>query len=321
MLKTWLTETLGISYPVIQGAMEGLARAPLAAAVSEAGGLGIIAAGTFLTAEDFREEIRKIRGLTNKPFAVNLTMVPRRREVTWEAYIYAALEEGVTIIETSGSSPAPYMEWLRAAGATVLHKASRLKDAAQAAAAGVSAVTVFGTEAGGHVGREEISSLVVIRQAVKTLDIPVIAAGGFADGRGLAAALSLGAHGIMMGTRFLVSRECPLHDSLKQLILDTGAEGTVLVEKTLGNAARVVRTAFAEEVLKAEAAGAGADELSELCSSARTQENYTKGDVDGGLVYCGQAAGLCRDIPAAGEIIKRIVAEASAASSQPSGAG
>lgn len=310
MFKTWVTEELGVEYPIIQGAMQWLARAELVAAVANAGGLGIISAGSFLSAEELRQEIQKTKTLTDKPFAVNFTLMPTRRPIVWEAYINVALEEGIHIMETSGRSPEPYMEWLRAAKVKVLHKVARIRDARTAERLGVDAVTIVGYEAGGHPGMEDVASLVLIPKAVDSLKIPVIASGGFADGRGLVAALAIGAEGVAMGTRFMASQECPVHPKIKEMLLKTGETDTLMVERSIKNAARVIKTNFAQKVLAMEEQGATLEELFPMLDGERIKRSYTSGDTNNSILYCGQAVGLINDIPTAKEIIDGIISEA-----------
>lgn len=310
IFKTWVTEELGIKYPIIQGAMQWLAGAELAAAVANAGGLGIIAAGSLATAENLRQEIRKMKSLTDKPFAVNFTLMPRRRPRAWEEDINVALEEGVGIVETSGRSPEPYMAWLREAKVKVLHKATRVRDALTAERLGAAAVTIVGYEAGGHTGLEEVGSFVRIPIAVDALKIPVIAGGGFADGRGLVAALALGAAGVVMGTRFMASRECPLHPSIKKRLLRARETDTLVLERSIKNAARVIKTDFAQEVLAREARGAKLEELLPMLDSERRRRSYASGDTTSSIIYCGQAVGLIDDIPTVKEIIDSIMRQA-----------
>ena len=310
MLKTWVTEELGVEYPIIQGALLWLSNAELASAVSNAGGLGIIAAHNFPTAEEFRQEIQKMKGLTDKPFAVNITLMPTRRPIPWEEYIVAAIEEGVNIIETSGRSPEPYMELFKAAEVKVMHKVYRIRDAKTAERLGVDAVTVVGSEAGGHLSMEEVASLVLIPKAVSSLKIPVIAGGGFYDGRGLVAALALGAEGVLMGTRFMVSKECPLHPKVKELMLQTGEMDTLLIERSIKNTSRVIRTDFSSKVLEMEEKGATLEELFPMINGKRIKRNYISGDVDDAILYCGQVVGLIDEIPSVKEIIDGIISEA-----------
>ncbi len=311
MLKTWITQELGVQYPIIQGAMLWLSRAELVSAVANAGGLGIMAAGSFFTAEELRQEIRKTKGLTDRPFAVNFTLMPTRRQIVWEEYINVALEEGVNIIETSGRSPEPYMEWLKAANVKTLHKVARIKDAQTAERLSVDAVTVVGYEAGGHPGMEDVSSLVRISQAVDTLKIPVIAGGGFADGRGLVAALALGAQGMVMGTRFMLSKECPLHPKIKELLLQAGEADTIVLERSIRNAARVVNTEFARKVLEMEARGATLEELIPVLDGNRVMRSFlNSGETNDSIIYCGQSVGLIHEILSVKEIIDGIISEA-----------
>lgn len=310
MFKTWLTESLGIKYPIIQGAMLWLSRAELASAVSNAGGLGIINTGSFSSAGEFREEIKKMKNLTDNPFAINITLMPTRRTVNWEEYIVAAIEEGVNIVETSGRSPEPYMPLFKEAEMKVLHKVARIRDARTAERIGVDAVIITGFEAGGHPGMDDVTSLVLIPRAVDSVKIPVIAAGGFGDGRGLVAALALGAEGILMATRFMASRECPLHPKIKELLRQTGETDTMIIERSIKNAARVLKTDFSLKVLEMEEKGATLDELFPLITGSRAKNVYANGNINDSILYCGQVAGLVNDIPTVKEIIEGIVSEA-----------
>ncbi|MFH1169827.1 MAG: nitronate monooxygenase [Chloroflexota bacterium] len=321
MFRTWLTETLEIEYPIIQGAMQWLSRAGLASAVSNAGGLGIITAITFPTAEELRQEIRKMRNLTDKPFAVNVSLMPTQRPVNYEEYIVTALEEGVNVFETSGRSPEPYMPLFRSAKTTVIHKVTRIRDAMTAERAGVDAVTILGFEAGGHPGMEDVTSMVLIPRAIDAVKIPVIAGGGLADGRGLVAALALGAEGVLMGTRFMASRECPLHVDIKRLLLKSRETDTMLVERSLKSAARVLKTDFARKVLQMETKGATLAELLPFISGERARQAYASGDIDSSIIYAGQAVGLVTDIPSVKEIIDHIISEARAAGQRLRGLG
>jgi len=309
-MKTRITELLGIKYPIIQGALQLLARAELAAAVSNAGGLGVIAAASFTTAEELREEIRKTKSLTDQPFAVNFSLMPTRYPVPWEEFMTVALEEGVSILETSGRSPEPYMELLRSAKATIMHKVARIRDARTVERLGVDAVSIIGYEAGGHPGMEDVGSLVLIPSAVDSLKIPVIAGGGIADGRGLMAALALGADGVVMGTRFMASQECPLHSQIKELYLQTMETDTMIIERSIKNAAGVIRTDFSQKVLDMEAKGATLEELLTMLAGERIKRSYASGATDDSIIYCGQVVGLIHDIPSVKEIIDGIINQA-----------
>ncbi len=310
MFKTWVTEALGVKYPIIQGGLLWLSRAELASAVSNAGGLGTITAGSFLSAEEFRQEIRKMRTLTEKPFAVNLTLSPTRHVRNWEESIVTAAEEGVSIFETSGRSPGPYMELFKQAGARVIHKVARIRDAKAVERLGVDAVIMFGFEGGGHTGMDDVTSLILTPGAVDSVKIPVIAAGGFADGRGLVAALALGAQGVVMGTRFMASKESPMHPRIKELLLQTRETDTMVVERSIRNAARVIRTEFSLKVLEMEKNGASVDDLFPFVTGTRMKQSYVSGDASDAILYCGQAIGLIHDMPSVKEIIDGIIGEA-----------
>jgi nitronate monooxygenase len=308
--RTRITRLLGIEYPIIQGAMHWLSRAELVAAVSEAGGLGILSSLTLPTIEELRQEIRKIQSLTNKPFAVNVTLLPTLRPVDYAGYIRAAIEEGVRIIETAGRNPRGFMPQLKEAGVTIMHKVARLRDAQAAEKVGVNAVTIVGFQEGGNPGMDEVASTILVPLAARSLDIPVIAAGGFVDGRGLVAALSLGAEGVMMGTRFMVSRECPLHQDIKERLVQATEKDTVLVMRSIGNPERVLDTEFARHILEIEARGTNIEELAPLVSGLRQKKVLDTGNIEEALLPCGQSIGLINDIPPAGEIVTAAAAEA-----------
>jgi len=310
VFKTRVTELLGIEYPIIQGAIQWLSRAGLVAAVSNAGGLGVISSLTFATPEELRQEIKKTRNMTSKPFAVNVTMLPTSRPVNYEGYFNAAIEEGVTIIETSGRSPEPYMKLLKDAGVKVMHRATRTRDLVTAERVGVDAVAIVGYEAAGHPGMEEVGSLVRIPVAVDVVKIPVIAAGGIADGRGMAAAMALGAEGILMGTRFLACQECEIHPGIKEWLIKLDEADTVLVMKSLKNAMRAVRTEYTEKILNMEAEEAPPQDMIPYLSGLRQKRVYETGDFNDAVMTVGQAVGLIHDIPSAKEIIERIIQEA-----------
>ncbi|MFC1872584.1 NAD(P)H-dependent flavin oxidoreductase [Chloroflexota bacterium] len=312
MLHTWITEKIGIRYPIIQGAMHWLAGAKLAAAVSNAGGLGMITAMNYESPDKFKKEIRKARKLTDKPFAVNISLEPTRRRVLHEEYLATAIEEGVRIIETSSRSPEPYCEWLCQSGVIHLHKVSRIRDAHTAARLGVAAITIVGYEGGGHIGNDDVTSLIKIQQAVAALDIPIIAAGGFTSGAGLVAALALGAQGVMIGTRFLLCQECPLHPKIKTLLSHTLENRTVIIERSINNDARVLDNYLARKILKMEAEGATIEKLFPYITGTRTGEAYRTGETENAIIYCGEAIGLVNQEQNAAEIISEIIAEAGA---------
>ncbi|MBI4186714.1 MAG: nitronate monooxygenase [Chloroflexi bacterium] len=310
MFKTRVTEMFGIEYPILQGPIQWKARAELASAVSNAGGLGILSALTFPTPDELQQEVRKTRAMTDKPFAVNVTLLPTARPVRYEDYFSAAIEEGVGIIETSGRSPEPYMKLLKDAGVKVIHRATRIRDISTGERVGADAVTIQSFEAGGHPGMEDVASLVRIPLAAETIKVPVIAAGGIADARGFIAALALGAEGVLMGTRFLASQECHLHPKIKEWILSAVETDTLIIERSIKNAARVMKTGFSLKILEMEEKGATLEELLPLISGQRSRQSYTSGDVNDAVISIGQAVGLIHDIPSVKEIIDGIVSDA-----------
>jgi len=310
MFKTRITEMFGIEYPIIQGALMWLSRAELVAAVSNAGGLGIIAALTFPTAQELREEIKKTKSLTDKPFAVNITLLPTIRPRNHEEYIEAAIEEGVGIIETAGRNPRQYMNQLREGGVKVMHKVASVKAVKTAERIGVDAVTIVGFEEGGNPGMDDVTSSVLIPIAVDSVSIPVIAAGGIGDARGFVAALALGAEGVLMGTRFMISQECPLHPNIKQWLLQATEKDTLMIMRSINNPERVVTTNFARSVLQMEEKGTSLEELLPLIDGLRQKRALDKGDVDEAILPCGQVVGLIHEIPTVREIIEGIVNEA-----------
>lgn len=310
MLKTKINEMLGIEYPIIQGAIQWLSRAELVSAVSNAGGLGVISSLTFPTAKELQQEIKKTKTMTDKPFAVNITILPTIRPVNYEEYFNAAIEEGVNIIETSGRSPEPYMKLLKDAKVTVMHRATRVRDIKTAERVGVDAVTIVGFEAAGHPGMEDVTSLVRIPVAVDAVKIPVIAAGGIADARGFVAALALGAEGVLMGTRFITSKECDMHPKIKEWLLQLGEADTMMIQRSIKNAARVAKTDYTQRILEMEEKGATLEELLPLISGNKQKTAYISGDVSDAVMTVGQAVGLIHEIPSVREIIESIINEA-----------
>ncbi len=310
MFKTRITEMLGIEYPIIAGPMAYLSRAELVSAVSNAGGLGIIASLTFQTTEELREEIKKTKSMTDKPFAVNITLLPTARPVNYEDYFNAAIEEGVNIIETSGRSPEPYMKLLKDAKVTTMHRATRTRDMRTAERAGADIVTILGTEAAGHPGEEDVTSLVRIPIVVDAVKVPVIAAGGIADARGFVAALALGAEGVLMGTRFFASKEAPTHPKVKEWLLQLQEADTILIQRSLRNTTRAARTDYTQKIWEMEQKGATLEELLPLISGRRAERGYVTGDVSNATISVGQSVGLIHDILSVKEIIDGIISEA-----------
>jgi len=310
MFKTRITEMLGIEYPIIQGPMLWLSRAELVSAVSNAGGLGIISSVTFSTVAELRQEIKKTKSMTDKPFAVNVTLMPAEHPVNFGEYITTAIEEGVTIIETSGQSPEPYIKLLKDAKVKVMHRATSVRHSRTAERVGVDAVTIDGFEAAGHPGMDDVGSLVLIPATVDALRIPVIAAGGIGDARGLVAALALGAEGVLMGTRFMVSKECPAHPKIKEWLLQRSETDTMMLLRSIRNAERAVKTDYTQRVLEMENKGATLEELIPLIRGAKQKVAYTSGEVGDAVMTAGQVVGLIHEIPSVSEIIEGMVNEA-----------
>ncbi|MGW8483032.1 NAD(P)H-dependent flavin oxidoreductase [Microbacterium sp. NPDC055903] len=311
-LRTRFTEALGIEHPIVQGGMMWVGRAPLAAAVSEAGGLGMITALTQPTPADLVAEIERARALTDKPFGVNLTILPSINPPPYDEYRRAIIDAGVRIVETAGSSPEPHMEMFRDAGVKVIHKCTSVRHALKAQAVGVTAVSIDGFECAGHPGEDDVPGLVLIPAAADALEIPFIASGGFADGRGLAAALVLGADGVNMGTRFMSSQESPIAQVVKERIVAASELDTNLIFRSLRNTARVAKNAVSDEVVQILADGGTFPDVQPLVAGARGRKVFEEGDLDAGIWTVGQVQGIIRDIPTAGEIVRRTVAQAHA---------
>ncbi len=310
MFKTRITEMLGIEYPIMLAPMQWLSRAELVSAASNAGGLGIIASLTFPTVEELRQEIRKTKSMTDKPFAVNVTLLPTVRAVNYEEYFSVAVEEGVNIIEISGRSPEPYMKLLKDAKVKILHRATRVRDIKTAERVGVDAVTIDGFPAAGHPGMDDVATIVLIPIAVDAVKIPVVAAGGIADARGFIAALALGAEGVLMGTRFMASKESPMHPKLKEWLLQLGETDTMMIQRSIKNAERAVKTEYTQKILEMEEKGATLEELLPLISGEKGKAAYASGDASDAVISVGQVVGLIHEIPSVREIIESMVSEA-----------
>ena len=310
MLTTRFTKLLGIKYPIVQGGMQWVGRAPLAAAVSNAGGLGILTALTQPTPEDLRQEIRATRELTDQQFGVNLTILPTINPVPYDEYVQVAVEEGIRIIETAGANPEPYMPLFKEHGVKVIHKCTSVRHALSAEKVGVDVVSIDGFECAGHPGEDDVPGLVLIPAAADKLSIPMIASGGFGDGRGLAAALALGADGVNMGTRFLASQEAPVHDNVKQAIVDGTELDTILNFRPLKNTARVRRNAVSVEAVEILNEGGQFEDIRHLVNGARGRTVFESGDIEGGQWTVGLVQGLIKDVPTSEEIITRMVREA-----------
>lgn len=318
MITTEFTRQFNIEHPVVCGGMTGVGTAPLIAAVANAGALGFLTALTQPTPEDLLKEIARTRELTDRPFGVNLTILPTMRDVPYAEYRAAIIEAGVTVVETAGSDPAPHLPDLHAAGIKVIHKATSVRHALSAQRKGVDAISIDGFECAGHPGEDDIPGLVLIPAATRVLDIPVIASGGFATGAGLVAALALGACAVNMGTRFMATVEAPIHDNVKAQIVANDERSTTLIFREFRNTARVARNSISEQIADIGARpGAVFDDVAELASGVRGRARVLgAGDVEDGLWWAGQAQGLIHDIPTVAELVDRIVDEASALMSE-----
>ena len=314
-LDTGFTRLTGVEVPIMCGGMFQVGRAELCAAVSEAGGLGTITSATQETPENLREEIRKIKSLTDKPFAVNLNLFPSTRPVPNEAFIEVLVEEGVRIVETSGRSPEKLIPLLKEGGITIIHKVAGVRYALTAERLGVDAVTVVGNETGGHPGMQDIGTLVITHMAAKKLKIPVLAGGGFATGHGLVAALALGASGVVMGTRFMAVQESFIHENVKKWMVEADENSTIVIQKNIGSPTRVALNSISKEVQKLEEQGKGLEELLPLITGRRSRGVYYDGDVEAGIWSLGQSVGLIEDIPTTKELIARMIGRPGKASS------
>lgn len=309
-MKTRITDLTGTEYPIVQGGMQWVGRAELASAVSNAGGLGILTALTQPTPEALLAEIARCRRMTDKPFGVNLTILPTAQPVPYESYVEVIAASGVGIVETAGRSPAEYIARFKAAGIKIIHKCTAVRHALSAQRAGVDAVSIDGFEAAGHPGEDDVPGLVLIPAAARALDIPILAAGGMANGRSMAAALALGAEGITMGTRFMLTQEAPIHDSIKQFMMRGSERDTRLIFRGFRNTARVLRNSVSEEVVEIERQpGATFEDIKALVGGARGRAALEHGDPEGGLLWAGMGIGLIDDVPTCAELIRRIVAE------------
>ena len=309
-LNTRITEMLGIERPILSGAMQWLAKAELVAAVSNAGGLGVMSSATFPNAEELRAEIRKCRELTDRPFAVNLTLMPSLAPPDYPSYVKVCIEEGIRIMETSGRAPEAFMPYFKSAGMTVIHKCTIVKHALKAQSIGCDAVIMDGMEAAGHVGENDIGSMVLWPAAVDALDIPVIACGGVGDGRGLAAALMLGCEGATVGTRFFLSEEAPALRKGKEMVAGMADEmSTTLVLRRFTNTTRVLNNGLAVKVAELERAGAPFEEIAPLASGRRLKKAFETGDLEDGVLTIGQVNGILHDILPVREIMDRMMEE------------
>ncbi len=313
-MKTRITELFGIERPIIQGGMHFVGFAELAAAVSNAGGLGIITALTQRTPELLAKEIARCREMTDKPFGVNLTFLPVVSAPDYPGYIQAIVEGGVKAVETAGNNPQKWLPGLHEAGIKVIHKCTAVRHALKAEKIGCDAVSVDGFECGGHPGEDDVPNFILLPRAADELKIPFVASGGMADGRSLVAALALGAEGMNMGTRFIATREAPVHDNVKAAIVAASELDTRLVMRPLRNTERVLRNAAVDRLLEKEKALGAALTFADI--SEQVAGVYPRimleGAMDAGAWSCGMVAGLIEDVPTVQELMDRIMAEAEA---------
>ncbi|EQA98554.1 nitronate monooxygenase [Sphingobium baderi LL03] len=312
-MRTKITELFGIERPIVQGGMHFVGLAELAAAVSNAGGLGIITGLTQRTPELLAKEIARCREMTDRPFGVNLTFLPTFADPPYAEYIDAIVDGGVRIVETAGRSPEAYMPRLKGAGITVLHKCTSVRHALRAEKIGCDAVSVDGFECGGHPGEDDVPNMILLPRAAEELTVPFLASGGMANGRSLVAALALGADGIAMGTRFIATREAPVHDNVKRALLDAGEFDTRLIMRTLRNTERVLNNggvARLREIEQEKGDALTIDDIRELVAGVYPRV-MRDGDMEAGAWSCGMVVGLIHDIPTVGQLLDRIMEEAS----------
>ena len=314
MLKTRFTEMFGVEHPICCGGMTHVGRAELIAPVAEAGALGFLTALTQPSPEELQAEIGRIRERTDKPFGVNLTILPTVKPVPYDEYIDAALEAGIKIIETAGNNPQPFLPRIKAAGAKIIHKCTSVRHAAKAQAIGCDAISIDGFECAGHPGEDDVPGLILIPAAAQKITIPMVASGGFGDGRGLVAALALGADGINMGTRFMVTKEAPIHDNVKQAAVAASERDTQLIFRKLRNTARIFKNGVATKVAELEARPQGAEfeELRPYVQGSEGRVLMDEGDMEAGIWSAGQVIGLIDDVPSVRELVERIVGDAEA---------
>jgi NAD(P)H-dependent flavin oxidoreductase YrpB (nitropropane dioxygenase family) len=309
MFNTRITELFDIKYPIICGGMYWIGRAELVAAVANAGGLGFLVGATFENVDDLRAEIRKARDLTDGPIGLNINLFPALRPQPIEAWAEVACEEKIPVVETSGRSPEAIVAPLHAGGVKIMHKVPGVRYARTVERLGCDAVCVVGHECGGHPGMDEVTTLIMVPATVDAVSIPVVAAGGFADGRGLVAALALGADAVLMGTRFMATKECRGHPGWKEWLVNAVETDTAYLMKSIKNPSRVVKNAVSAKVAEMEAQGATLEELIPIIAG-QGGAVFDDGKIDSQLASAGQAIGLIHDVPTVKELVDRIVDEA-----------
>jgi NAD(P)H-dependent flavin oxidoreductase YrpB (nitropropane dioxygenase family) len=311
MFETRVTELFGIEYPIVGGCMMHISGPEFVAAISNSGALGMMASAMYATQDDFRQAVRRVKELTDKPFGVNLSLFPALRSIDNELYVEVILEEGVPVVETSGHRPPEeLLARIKASGAKTMHKCVSVRHALSAQRVGVDAVTVFGTEGGGHIGELGLSTLVLVPRAADVLDVPVLAAGGIADGRGFLAALALGAEGVTIGTRLLVTEECPIHGDLKQALATATELDTLPILGSLHNTLRAWKNPAALRVAELEATQSELWEILAIVAGTETSRMYREGDVNAGVIACSQSIGIVDQIFSVEQVIRGMVDQA-----------
>jgi nitronate monooxygenase len=311
MFKTRITELFGTEYPIIGGCMMHISGPAFVASISNAGALGMMASAMFDSQEKFRRAVRQVKSLTDKPFGVNLSLFPALRPIDNELYLEVILEESVSVVETSGHRPPEeLLARLKANGIKTMHKCVSVRHALSAQRAGVDAVTVFGTEGGGHIGELGLSTLALVPRAADLLDVPILAAGGIADGRGLLAALALGADGVTIGTRLLVSAECPIHDNVKQALIEATELDTLPILGSLHNTLRAWKNAAALQVAELEASQGDMWQILPLVAGTETKRMIQEGEVEAGVIACSQSIGIVTEIKPVGGVIQGMMQQA-----------
>jgi nitronate monooxygenase len=311
MIKTRFTEMFGVEVPITCGGMTRVGKAELIAAVANAGALGFLTALTPGSPEALVKEIKKTRELTNKPFGINLTILPSINPIPYDEYRQVICESGCKVVETAGNNPQPHLPAFKAAGVKVIHKCVTARHAVKAESIGVDCVSIDGFECAGHPGEEDIGGLVLFPVTTEKLKIPVIASGGIADARGLVAALALGCEGANMGTRFMATKEAPIHEKVKQALVANDERATDMIFRTMHNSSRVARNAISQKVVEIEKrGGAKFEDVRDLVAGTRGGVVYDTGDTDYGIWSAGQTQGLIHDIPTCKELVDRLVSEA-----------
>jgi nitronate monooxygenase len=312
MFKTRITELFGIEHPLVQGGLQGVGKAELVSAVANAGALGFLTALTQPTPEDLAKEIQRTREMTDKPFGVNLTILPTLTPVPYEEYARAAVESGVKIIETAGRNPESLMPIFKEAGAKTLHKCTSVRHGLKAQSIGCDAVGIDGFECAGHPGEDDVPGLILLPAAADQIDIPIVASGGIADARGLVAALALGADAINMGSRMVATQEAPVHDNVKQFMVQCSERDTVLILRNLRNTARILKNSVADKIREVENSNPDhtIEDLIEYVSGEKSRAVLETGDIDHGIIWGGQTVGLIKDVPTIKELVDRIISEA-----------